>query len=534
MKEKYQLISFIMPVFNTPPEYLDAAIKSIINQNSDNWELVICNDGSTLKECLDVLDQYDGYENKIKAISTPAQSGICISSNLAVEFSKGHYLAFIDHDDTIEPDTVSEINKALLENPNLEFIYTDEDKLNFNGDSVEKNYKPDFSHDHLRSVMYIMHLIIIERNFFNELGGFRPEYNGAQDYDLALRATSRTKNIHHIKKILYHWRMIPGSAAEVVDAKPWALVNAKRALEDALKNDKVPGYCVDGLLPGTFRAKYPIPENTLVTLVIFTNGSSRQLSDGKTINLVLNFVQSIKSKSSFKNYLINIISNSNLDEDLLGNLRALGCNIFDYTYSGDFSFANKFNYSLNTVKTNDVIFLNDDLEVISADWIEALLEFSRQERVGAVGAKLLFESGNIQHAGMVLGVTGYVGHIFYDNPSTLPGYQAYTHLIKNYSCVTGAVLATRMDLIKKIGGFDENLKIDFNDVDFCLKIRQLGYDIVFTPYAHLYHFERSTAKRDVSNNDDAKVFMKKWSSQLDLDPFYNPSLPTNPTQLTGI
>ncbi|MFZ4771945.1 MAG: glycosyltransferase family 2 protein, partial [Ferruginibacter sp.] len=436
--------------------------------------------------------------------------------------------------DAIEPDTVSEINNALAINPNLDFIYTDEDKLNFDGENVEKNYKPDFSHDHLRSVMYIMHLIIIERNFFNKLGGFRPEYNGAQDYDLALRATSKTKNIHHIKKILYHWRMIPGSAAEVVDAKPWALENAKRALDDALKNDNVPGYCVDGLLPGTFRAKYPIPENTEVTLVIFTNGSSRQFNDGKNINLVLNFVESIKNKSSYKNYFINIISNSNLDQELLNNLSALGCNVFDYTYSGEFSFANKFNYSLGTVKTNDVIFLNDDLEVISSDWIESLVEFSRQERVGAVGAKLFFEGGNIQHAGMVLGVTGHVGHIFYDNSSEQPGYQAYTHLIRNYSCVTGAVLATRMDLIKKVGGFDENLKIDFNDVDFCLKLREHGYDIVFTPYANLYHFERSTAKRDVSNDEDAKTFMKKWASKLVSDPFYSPSLPLNPTQLTGI
>jgi glycosyltransferase involved in cell wall biosynthesis len=523
-----------MPVFNTPAKYLEAAILSVINQNKDNWELIICDDASSNEECLTILKKYDGYKDKIKVVSNASQSGICISSNLAVQNSKGQYLSFIDHDDTIEEITVEELNKALTNNPNLEFIYTDEDKLNLNEESVEKNYKPDFSYDHLRSVMYIMHLITIERKFFYRIGGFREEFNGAQDYDLALRATSQTKNVFHIKKILYHWRMIPGSAAADVNAKPWALINARKALEETLKNDEIPGYCEDGLIHGTFRARYPISKDKIVTLVIFTNGSTRTLLDGRNINLIANFVESIKNKSTFKKYKINIISNGNLPDEVNHQLTKFECEIFDYSYQGEFSFANKFNYSLETVKTNDVIFLNDDLEVISPDWIESLIEFSQLKRVGAVGAKLLFENGNIQHAGMVTGVNGIVGHIFYNNRSDLIGYESYTHLIKNYSCITGAVLATRMDVVREIGGFDESLKIDFNDVDFCLKIRQQGLDIVFTPYSQLYHFEKSTAKRERSNDDEVNIFFNRWDKIIRDDPFYNSLLPKDPTQVNSI
>jgi GT2 family glycosyltransferase len=233
----------------------------------------------------------------------------------------------------------------------------------------------------------------------------------------------------------------------------------------------------------------------------------------------------VLSKSTFGSYAINIIWSGDSKDPTLTYLKNLGCCIFQYPNSDEFNYAKAFNFALRTSDTDDVIVLNDDLEVISPDWIESLLELSQQPRVGAVGAKLLFEDLSIQHAGIVTGVDGVCGHMFYKRPSNEIGYQNFTHLIRNYSCITGAVFATRLELMNQIGGMDENYKVEFNDVDVCMRLKQNGYDIVYTPYSKLFHYENSSFKRLAPNSDNRETFLKKWDSIIKIDPFYNVNLP---------
>ncbi len=521
-----------MPVYNVEGMYLEEAIKSVLNQDSPRWRLYICDDASTNSGTLEVLVRYTGFDSRIEVMKNQFEKGISGASNYAASKSSSHFLAFIDHDDLLAPNAVTEILGVCDDFPDVDLMYSDEDKLNMSGEFVEEYYKPDFSPDHLRSVMYILHLLVISNSLFKELGGLRTEFDGAQDYDLALRASTCARKVVHIPKILYHWRMIPNSTALDLNSKLWALENGKRALADVLSRDVFPGYSEDGLLLGTYRARYPIPIDKRVTLLILSRGATRNISDKGQISLVINFVESILSKSTYHAFDINIIWSGDSMDPALDSLRSLGCLIFQYTESGSFNYSKAFNFALSTSKTNDIIVLNDDLEVITPDWIESLIEFSQQPRIGAVGAKLLFEDQTIQHAGMVMGVEGVCGHIFYKNQANEVGYQNFSHLIRNYSCITGAVFATRLDVMGIIGGMDEGYRVEFNDVDVCMRLKEKGYDIVYTPYANLFHYENSSFNRSEPDRLDKEKFLKRWSKTIQDDPFYNQNLPKNLNKLT--
>jgi O-antigen biosynthesis protein len=525
--DKSASVSFIMPVFNVEGSYLDEAIQSVLNQDNPNWMLFVCDDASTHIETIAVLEKYKGFDSRIQVFSNEYEKGISGASNFAASKSTCDFLAFLDHDDLVTSNAVSEILNVAKSSPNVDFIYSDEDKLNMEGQYVEAYYKPDYSPDHLRSVMYILHLLVISRRLFNEIGGLRSEFDGAQDFDLALRATRVARNVIHIPKILYHWRMIPNSTALNLSSKLWALENGKKALNAVLSQDSFPGYSEDGLLLGTYRARYPIPSNKKVTLLILSKGSSRTVKGKESVVLVTNFIESILAKSSFKNFAMNVIWSGDPADPALENLRHLGCTIFQYPDTFNFNYSRAFNFALSTSKTNDVIVLNDDLEVISPDWIESLIELSQQQRVGAVGARLLFEDETIQHAGMAVGVEGICGHLFYRRPSESVGYQNFTHLIRNYSCITGAVFATRKDVMAEVGGMDIEYRVEFNDVDLCMRLRNSGYDIVYTPYSSLFHYENSSFKRSEPDISDKAKFIEKWGSVIQLDPYYNQNLPRN-------
>jgi len=507
-------ISILMPVYNTHPSILIAAIESVRSQTYQNWELCICDDCSTSDATLSVLKRYKGSDPNIKITRSVSNLHIAGATNLAMEYATGDFVAFLDHDDTIEPDALECIVNAISRNRDADLLYTDEDKIEMDGTFVEPYYKPGWSPELLNSVMYILHFFVIRKTLLLELGGLREEFSGAQDYDLALRATKVARRIVHISQILYHWRKIPGSAAATVDAKPQALANARLALESSIKEMSPDASVLNGLLLGTYRVQYPISNDTIVTLVIPTKGQRADIPNKGNVLLIKNLLESVIEKSTWKNYKILVIDNHYLTPDERLHINKVGGKIIDYSFDGKFNFSKTMNFAFRHVDTEQVIMLNDDMEIISADWIEALLSFSTQESIGAVGARLLYPNGNIQHAGIAINEKCECPHVFYNLPKDEVGHGGYTHLIRNYLAVTGAALATRMSLIDKVGGLREEFSTDYNDVDFCLRLLELGYRSVYTPYAVLYHFENSSIKRSVANTTESTLFKSLWREKL--------------------
>lgn len=518
-------LSILVPVYNTPPAALRECIESVRRQSYGTWELCLIDDCSTDAATLSVLDGYRGVDERIKVSRAPTNLHISGATNLVAQQATGEFIAFLDHDDALAPQALAEVALAVQTRPDTDLLYTDEDKIDVQGRHVEQYRKPDWSPDHLNSVMYVLHFLVIRKALFWRLGGLRPERSGAQDYDLALRASQRARHVHHIPSILYHWRMIPGSAAAEVGAKPYALQAARSALEDALAASGADAKVEDGLLQGTFRVRYSLKVKPAVTLLVFTNDSSRNVAERGTINLVRNFVRSIAEKSTYSNYRLLVVDNGNSSPETSSLIKEVGGDLLSFTEQGPFNYARKANFATSAVLTNNLVYLNDDLEVISPEWIEALLELSSQHDVGGVGAKLFYPDNTVQHAGVVIGVGDSVAHAFLNTPRNQVGYNGYTHIIRNYSAVTGAVFATRKDIMDAVGGMDEQLRIDFNDVDLCLRIGQYGRRIAFTPYCELYHFERSTQIRITQAQDEAALFKRRWAKVLDYDPCYNPGSP---------
>jgi len=518
------LISILVPVYNTPAQVLDETIQSVLTQTFQDWELCICDDCSTLPETREVLDRYQGTDWRIKIVRSPTNLNISRATNLCAEIACGEFIGFLDHDDVLEPDALEQVAAYLKLDPQIDLLYTDEDKLETDGSLTEPYFKPDWSPEHLTSVMYVLHFTVVRKKLFLDLGMLRHEYSGAQDYDFALRASAHARKVAHIPKILYHWRKIPGSAAEVVDAKPDALVKARLALTDFARNKDPDAEVVDGQLFGTFRVKWSAGQRPdPVTLLILTDARRRTIPGRGDVLLVDHFIDSIRAKSTFPNIRIVVVDNGNLPAAVREKFEASGVEIFSYAFSGPFNFSHKANFSLGHVKTEDVILLNDDLEVITPDWIETLLSHSRQPEIGGVGARLRFADDRIQHAGMAFGLDTPAEHLFYNRPVDNPGYCGFTHLVRNFSAVTGAVFATTMSKLNEIGGFDEQLRIDYNDVDVCLRLRRQGYRIVYTPFAELYHFERSTAVRSAPDSSDVDLFCDRWERFLRGDPYLNPN-----------
>lgn len=518
-------ISILVPVFNTPPEVLQKCIESVRGQSYASWELCLVDDASTNHQTVAMLERYRGTDARIKIVRSPFNLHIARATNLVAEVATGEFLAFLDHDDAIAADALAEVAQAVMARPDIDLLYTDEDKIDPDGRHCEAYYKPDWSPDHLMSVMYVLHFLVIRKSLFWSIGGLRHERSGAQDYDLALRASRRARHIHHIPKVLYHWRMIPGSASAEADAKPYALLAARAAVEDAVAQDGLQATVEDGLLQGTFRVRYSLQAAPPVTLLVFTNNGDRDVPGRGRINMVSNFLRSIAETSTYRQYRIVVVDNQNTPAATKGLLRELGGRIVSFKPEKVFSYARKANFATRHVETEQVIYLNDDLEVISPGWIEALLEPLQVPAIGGVGGRLLYPNDRLQHSGVVLGVHGGVGHAFWSLPRAEVGYMGYTHLVRNYSAVSGAVFATRLEVMNAVGGFDEELRVDFNDIDICLRMGAKGWRTVFTPHCELYHFEGSTQVRTTQAPDEIALFHKRWQAKLDLDPYYNPNLP---------
>lgn len=526
-------ISIIMPVYNVEEKWLRKAIESVQAQIYENWELCINDDASTAKHIKPLLKEYEKKDKRIKVKYSTKNQHISGSSNEALKLASGEFIVLMDNDDEIAPNALFEVVKILNENKEFDFIYTDEDKLNKEGYRVEPFFKPDWSPDYFLSTMYTCHLGVYRKKIIDKIKGFRKGYEGAQDYDLVLRFTEQTNKIHHIPQILYHWRKIPGSTSAEYSEKCYAKDAARKALEDAVKRRTLKAEVLNGRLPESFRVKYEIKDNPLVTIIIPTWNKKDFL---KTC------IDSIEKKTTYSNYELLIVDNRSDEPDALEYLKELSKKHQVTKYNKPFNFSAINNFAVKKAKGEFILFLNNDIEVINEGWLSAMVEHIQREEVGAVGAKLLYPNGQIQHAGVILGVgnhgiDGIAGHALkytkgdQNDYTDLGVYKNRVNMICNYSGVTAACLMTKKKIFKEVKGFNEkDLTVAFNDIDLCLKIREKGYRIVYTPYAELYHYEsisrgaEDDPKKQARFTKECNYMLDNWGTILRNDPFYNSNL----------
>jgi GT2 family glycosyltransferase len=502
------LVSIVMPVYNPEPAWLREAIDSVQAQLYDNWELCIADDGSNRHGVRELLEAYSRTDGRIKVTYLGKNRGIVAASNTALGLATGEFVGFLDHDDELKPDALFEVVKLLNERRDLDFIYSDEDKKDSDGRLVEPFFKPDWSPELLMSVNYVTHFSVYRKELVDRLGGFRHGYDGSQDYDLALRATESTDRIAHIPKPLYTWRRGAQSAASSEDVKKFAIRTGKKALKDALKRRGLRGDVVDGLWKGRYRVKYEIEGNPKVAVVIPTRDR---------VDLLRRCVESIRKKSSYKNYEIIVVDNDSQERETLEYLSSFKGRVLRYPH--EFNFSKMINLAAREADCDFLLFLNNDTEAISLDWIEAMLEHCQRPEVAAVGARLFYPDGRVQHEGIIMGLGGGCA-----GNADHGGYFALGECVGNCVAVTAACVMTKPSVFQELGGFNERLRVAFNDVDYCLRAVEKGYRIVYTPHAVLYHHEGGTRGK-LHPDDDELLFRKLWGNPGEYrDPYYNPNL----------
>jgi len=517
-------ISILVPVYNTNAKFIISCIESVINQIYTNWELCIVDGNSSKPYIKNILQRYTEQDNRIKTSFLKENKGIAGNSNEALGLATGDFVGFLDHDDELHPCALYEVVKLLNARRDIDFVYTDEDKISARGKRFAPHFKPDWAPDTFRSYNYICHLTVTRKSVIDATGGLRTEYEGSQDYDLFLRVSEKTERIAHIPKVLYHWRAHEYSVASDARTKMYAYESAKKALSDHIRRLGLKGEVHFARSLGRYRIRYDIDNESAVSIIIPTRDNPEILK--RCVNSVLN-------KSTYAHYEILIVDNKNTEEETSNFYRILSNNprikILNYDKSFNFSAIN--NYAVSMTDSEYLIFLNNDTEVISPSWIESMLEFAQRDEVGVVGAKLYYPNNTIQHAGIIIQDRGIPRHAFRNSQKKQAGYMSRAEIIQNYSAVTGACMMTKKCIFDEIGGFDEDFAFNFNDVDFCLNVRQKDYLIVWTPYAELYHHESKTRGNETlmikkeRYEKELALFRNKWKNFFESgDPYYNPNL----------
>jgi glycosyltransferase involved in cell wall biosynthesis len=523
---KKPLISVLMPVYNTNPKWLVEAIESVRKQLYPYWELCIADDASTDPRIRSTLERYVSEDSRIKVVFRSTNGHICAASNTALEAATGEYIALLDHDDLLSEHALFWVANEISRYPDVKLIYSDEDKVDVAGKRSDPHFKCDWNVDLFYSHNLITHLGVYRTDLLRTIEGFRVGYEGAQDYDLALRSIERieTKDIRHIPRILYHWRMHPESTATGTAAKPYALDAGKRAITEHLERRGVAGRVQPREHPGMYRVRYELPmPMPMVSLIIPVRNE---------LKLTQQCVTSVLRKTTYRNYEILIVDNGSDDTKVLNYLQSLKSDSRIRIIRDDrpFNFPALNNAAVKQARGEVLALVNNDIEVISPDWLSEMVSHAVRTEIGAVGARLLYPNGTLQHGGVILGIGGVAGHANKGLPRYQYGYFARAVVIQSVSAVTAACLVVRKELYEKVGGFNEDLKVAYNDIDFCLKIREAGYRNLFTPYAELYHHE--SASRGYENTPDKQLrleaegqYMKqRWGDLLLNDPAYNPNL----------
>jgi len=528
---RHPLISIILPVYNPELRFLEAAIDSIRNQIYERWELCIADDASTDPAVRPFLEKIAAADARIKMTFRNKNGHISACSNSALKLATGDWCALLDQDDAFAEHALALVALEIDCHPDAGLIYSDEDKIDEDGVRSNPFFKPDWNPELFLGQNYINHLGCYRADILREIGGFREGFEGSQDYDLALRCVDRLRpeQVRHIPHILYRWRMVGGSLAAIPDAKPYAKEAARRAIADHCKRNGMPGRVV------------PCPENTeshrvihalperppLVSIIIPTRDRA---------GLLKRCVESIQARTDYSPYEIIIVDNASVEPETLAFFRAIEQqDVRVVSESGAFNYSRLNNRAAAQARGGVLLFLNNDTEIDDAGWLTEMMSHAARSEVGAVGARLWYPDGTLQHGGVVLGLGGVAGHAFPHIPRGHPGYFNRAMLQQNCSAVTGACMAVRKTVFEKLEGFDEeNLGVTFNDIDFCLRLTQRGYRVVWTPYANLIHHESASRGHQRTTEEQAEFLraadymQRTWGANLMHDPFYNPNLSLNP------
>ena len=514
------LISIIIPVYNANGDVLRSCIDSVLKQSYDNFEICIADDNSNNDETKLVLKEYE-KNKKIKIKYRKVNGMISKCMNSALELAEGEFVGFLDNDDVLDENALYYMVEKLNNNRKLDLIYSDEDKVDERNNYCDPNFKPDWAPDTFLSMNYICHFTIIRRNLIKKVGGFRSEYDGAQDYDLFLRITEKTKNIGHISRILYHWRKSETSTAAKGDNKDYARLAGKKALEDALKRRNIYGQVLLDNKSPFYIIDYKLKKEPKISIIIPTK-------DHKI--LLEKCISSIYNKTTYKNFEIVIIDNNTTEQDAIDYLNYLEenySNIVVIHDNSEFNFSKINNDAIKKVKADYVLLLNNDTEIITPNWLTTMVGYASQNHIGCVGAKLLYSDETIQHAGVILGLGGVASHAYIGADRKDIGYFGRLCVPYNYSANTAACLMVSKKKYDEVNGLDELLKVAYNDIDFNIKLLEKGYYNVFLPQVELFHYESksrgfdTTPEKKERFKSEEKYMYDKWGKIIYNDRFYN-------------
>jgi len=521
------LLSIIMPVYNPPIIFLREALNSLVDQFYTNWELCIADDCSTDTEVRKTLEEYTAKHKNIKVTYRAENGHISKATNSAIELATGEFSVLMDQDDLLRENALFEIAKMINRKPDAELIYSDEDKIDEYRIHSEPHFKPEWSPESLLSRNYLGHVCAFKTTALKEIGGCREGFEGSQDYDVALRFTEKYTHIYHIPEVLYHWRSHSQSAAFNETAKPYAYRAAQKAIAEAMKRRGLSSQ-ID-FLNGFKGYKVWVDlkkSDDLVSIIIPTKNKQEYLEL---------CIDSIVNKSTYRNFEIILVDNNSDESDffsLMNKYKTQHKFAFKYMrVERPFNFPHLINKGRELAKGKYLLLLNNDTEVITPEWMEGLLGYAQQKEIGAVGCKLLYENDTIQHVGVVVGLGGVAAHAFTSVDRDGPGYFNYVNLLNNYSAVTAACCMIRTELFDKVHGFDEKFAVEYNDVDFCLKLVEAGYRNLYVPHVELYHYESISRGHPMANTKskmlhlkEVNMFRKRWPKYVENDPCYNPNL----------
>ena len=524
--DKKPLISILMPVYNTPINYLREAIESVRSQIYSNWELCIADDNSSDPDVKKILEEYSKADKRIKVTFRKENGHISASSNSALELSSGDYIGLLDHDDVLREHALYMVVNEINNHPNADIIYSDEDHIDESGKRYAPYFKPNWNPDLLYTQNMITHFCVFRSDLIHQVGGFRLGYEGGQDWDLTMRVIEKIppQNIRHIPFILYHWRAIEGSTALSISSKEYAIQAQYKTIRSHFQRRNV-SVEISQIRGEFWRVKYKISDPyPKVSIIIPTKNQLEYLQ--KCIN-------SIEKKTIYPNYEIIIVNNQSDNIDTINYLEKIKLNeeISVYDYNHPFNYSTINNFAVNLAKGDVIAFINNDIEVISHDWLYELVSNAIRPNIGAVGALLFYPNGRIQHAGVILGIGGVAGHIYHGLELGYIQKRGRACLTQNYSAVTGACMAIEKKKFIEVGGFKEvELPIAFNDIDLCIKLMETGYRNLWTPYAELLHHEsmtrgyENTEEKKARFEEEKKYMLKTWPNYLKDDPAYNLNL----------
>ncbi|ANP75030.1 hypothetical protein A134_00750 [Vibrio crassostreae 9CS106] len=519
--------SIVVPVYNPPFDIFKACIESVVAQNYTNWQLVLVNDASTCPQVNAYLSSLAKEQKQnVDVVFSPQNQHICHASNKGIEKCYGDYIVFLDHDDALAPQALNELAAKFIAEPNLKWVYSDEDLMTEKGRRVIPHFKSQWNPYLLQAHNYITHLCAYEKGVIETLGGFRPGFEGAQDYDLALRASRELKpeQIGHVAKVLYHWRIHDNSTASSSSAKPYTHKAGKQALQDHLEVMNIDATVQDGDLDNFFKVNY-LPNTWPKASIIVPTRDNKALLKA--------CLDSVLSKTIYPDFEIIVMDNQSQAVDAVEYLNMLNdhekVRVIEHNKAFNYSEIN--NRAVELASGEIIVLLNNDTEVIAPNWLTEMVGLALQHDVGCVGAKLLYNDKTIQHAGVVLGLGGYAAHSHRGTPHNASGYFNRANVNQVLSAVTGACLAIRKETYQKVNGLDEGFQVAYNDVDFCLKVQQAGFYNVYCPYAVLYHYESKTRGEDNIDKEKTARFdkekqrlLEKWQPIIENDPYYNPNL----------